>query len=82
MQEICKYIDCISQICKKYTLRFIAKNKNIFVHISCIFDTAYFVHIFAYFNNFNLHVMAYLPLCIFSIFQHIYSYYAFQGQSV
>ena len=36
----------------------------IFMHISCIFDTAYFVHISAYFN---LHVTAYLPLCIFKL---------------
>ena len=35
-----------------------------FVHISCIFGTAYFVHIYAYFN---LHIMAYLPLCIFKL---------------
>ena len=49
----------------------------IFVHITCIFGTAYFVHISTYFN---LHVMAYLPLCIFKL--HIYTYYGFQGQSV
>ena len=37
---------------------------HIFVHISCIFGTEYLVNISTYFN---LHVMAYLPLCIFKL---------------
>ena len=35
-----------------------------FVNISCIFGTAYFVHVSAYSN---LHMMAYLPLCIIKL---------------
>ena len=36
----------------------------IFVQISCIFGTTYFMHISAYFN---LHIMACFPLCIFQL---------------
>ena len=34
------------------------------MQISCILGSAYFLHISAYFN---LHIMAYLPLCIFKL---------------